>query len=120
MKIVLITYQFYGMFWFLCLVAKASCSAVIMQGHLIILMIISSYLIYCPRFWAKTRGGTLEAPAYGGNVVYSPEGKGTRKSLDFLDLGPQINNETLAKDLQHARKGLTTRLKSHKCIPPPC
>ena len=58
---------------------------------------------------AKMRGGTLEALAYIGNVVYSPGGKDTGKNLDFRELGPQRINEMLTKDLRHARKGLTTR-----------
>ena len=59
---------------------------------------------FCPE--AKTRGDTLEAPvgAECGEV------KSTGKNLDFRELGPQRINETLAKDLRHARKGLTTRL----------
>ena len=64
---------------------------------------------------AKTRGGTLEAPAYVGNVVYSPEGKDIEKKMDFRELGAQRINETLAKDLRHAHKGLTTRLMEFTC-----
>ena len=61
------------------------------------------------------RGGTLEAPAYVGNVVYSPEEKGIGKNLEFRELGPQRINETLAKDLRHALKGLMTRLIEFTC-----
>ena len=41
------------------------------------------------------RGGTLESPAYIGNVV---KGTTLEKNLDFCELGPQRINETLAKD----------------------
>ena len=44
------------------------------------------------------QGGTLEAPAYIGNVGCPPEGKYTEKNLDFRELGPQRINEILAKD----------------------
>ena len=47
--------------------------------------------------------------------MYSPEEKGIGKNLEFRDLGPQRIDETLAKDLRHARKGLTTRLIEFTC-----